>query len=77
MVVENFNKSSKEQVRAWLMARRQAPVPLPDIERIRLDLGWRTTTADPAPALRIIASQIVQSNTRATFARPGGATARS
>ena len=31
---------TKESIRTWLIQRWQRPVPLPDLQQIRRELGW-------------------------------------
>lgn len=42
---------SKEQVRAYMLAREHAQRPPPPPEEIRRQLGWRLTPASPCTAL--------------------------
>jgi hypothetical protein len=34
------NHPSKERIRYWIYSRQVEPKPLPDMERIRTELGW-------------------------------------
>lgn len=34
-------RPTKEQVRCWMARRLAQPVPLPSLEQIRRDLGWK------------------------------------
>jgi hypothetical protein len=36
----------KELVREWLWQRKAHPAPLPEIEQIRLELGWKAPQPD-------------------------------
>lgn len=47
-VMKMFTQPSKEKVRDWLKHRRIKNDTPPDIELIRLELGWRSV--DPAVA---------------------------
>jgi hypothetical protein len=37
---------SKEQVRDWFTARRERRLPIPDMEDVRLQLGWRLAAVE-------------------------------
>ncbi|MES2262696.1 MAG: hypothetical protein V4724_29590 [Pseudomonadota bacterium] len=49
------NRPTKEQVRAWLLERRQGQAELPDREQIRRELGWELI-----PAVRALPAPILQ-----------------
>lgn len=38
-------RPTKEQVRAWMAERLARPAPLPSLEQIRRDLGWKVAEA--------------------------------
>ncbi len=38
--MNNANHPSKERIRDWIYSRQIEPRPLPDMERIRTELGW-------------------------------------
>lgn len=40
-----IKKPSKEEIRVWLQQRRFKAAPPPDIEQIRLELGWDMASA--------------------------------
>lgn len=42
---------SKEQVRAYMLAREHAQRPPPPLEEVRRQLGWRLTAPSPYGAL--------------------------
>jgi hypothetical protein len=35
------SQPDKEKIREWLKSRRDRPEPLPNIEQIRRELGWK------------------------------------
>lgn len=39
--MDRIKHSGKEAARDWLMQRQAKRVPLPDIEQIRRELGWK------------------------------------
>jgi hypothetical protein len=43
-------RPGKEQIRQWLLMRRaNAGQPLPDLDAIRRELGWRMAAPLPSP----------------------------
>jgi hypothetical protein len=44
-------KPTKDQVRTWLQKRQAQPSPLPDIDHIRQDVGWKAGTERDQGAL--------------------------
>lgn len=40
-----IERPTKEQVRAWMAERLARPVPMPSLEQIRRDLGWKVAEA--------------------------------
>ncbi|WP_147383851.1 hypothetical protein [Noviherbaspirillum sedimenti] len=36
-----IERPTKEQVRSWMVERLARPSPLPSLEQIRRDLGWK------------------------------------
>ncbi|MES2258494.1 MAG: hypothetical protein V4724_08245 [Pseudomonadota bacterium] len=54
------NRPTKEQVRIWLLERRQAGQPLPDGRQIRQQLGWEYR----APGMRpILNTELLEGST--------------
>jgi hypothetical protein len=45
--MDSIIKPTKQQVREWLKERRSNCGPLPDIEQIRLQLGWKFFSQAP------------------------------
>jgi hypothetical protein len=44
--MDSTNQPSKERIRAWIFSRQIEPKPLPDMERIRTELGWNLVKPD-------------------------------
>jgi hypothetical protein len=44
--MNSTNHPSKERIRAWIYNRQIEPKPLPDMERIRIELGWNLVKPD-------------------------------
>jgi len=42
--MEKINRPTKEQVRQWLLDRRNGRKPLPDVEQIQRQLNWGRPT---------------------------------
>lgn len=40
-IMNQIKSSGKESARDWLKQRQAKPAPLPDIEQIRRELGWK------------------------------------
>ena len=41
IIMEKSDQPSKEKIRDWLKHRQLKHDPLPDIEQIQLELGWK------------------------------------
>lgn len=38
--MDSTDQPSKERIRDWIYNRQMEPKPLPDMERIRTEIGW-------------------------------------
>jgi hypothetical protein len=38
--MDTTNQPSKERIRDWILNRQLEPKPLPDMERIKIEIGW-------------------------------------
>lgn len=48
--MQQVSQPGKEQVREWLQQRRASPLPPPNLEQIRRELGWALPKQPSAPA---------------------------
>jgi hypothetical protein len=50
--MNSTNQPSKERIRDWIFSRQIEPKPLPDLDRIRTELGWDLLKREHAYASR-------------------------
>jgi hypothetical protein len=50
--MDKFNQPTKEQVRRWMLDRRDRQAPLPNVEQIRRQLNWGSSTESPFQDIR-------------------------
>lgn len=43
--MDSTTQPSKERIRDWIYNRQLEPKPLPDMDRIRIEIGWDVDSA--------------------------------